>query len=307
MKVASLIVSVSAAALALAACSRTQTTQNFDSVDSLDNSAVQADSLIDDDLNKSKTILYTLPAPVEMASIIKETGVKFDDRILHNLAVAGKYNTNVKMALNLGIYATDMSVSGMFEQSQRMVDYLNVLKDLTKRLGIVNVLDENAISKMDKADMTKEELLDVISEVYMNTNHYLAENNRRNIATVVMAGGWVEGLYIALNLVDSKKLNKQIVERIVAQKLTLATLLNIIESMDKDGTDEDLAYLKGKFLEIKTIFDYVELEKVGRVSAVTDPDTKTTTITANIAGELNADILDALKTAVSDVRNEFVN
>ncbi|MCI5983615.1 MAG: hypothetical protein SPE05_03205 [Bacteroidales bacterium] len=306
MKSSSLIVCASALAITLGSCSRTQTTANFDSAEATDAVVAAQDSLATEDLNKSKTILYTLPAPVEMASIIKQTGVKFNDQLLNDLSKSPKYTTNLKMGINLGIYATDMSVSGMFEQSQRMVDYLNAIKDLTKRLGIMKVLDEAAIEKLDKSDISKQEALDVISQVYMNTNQYLTENNRRNIATIVMAGGWTEGLFLALNLVDPNKLNKSVVERIVAQKLTMTTMLNILDSMDPEGMDSDLVYLKSKMLEVKSIFDLVELTKVGRVSAITDPDTKTTTITANIAGELNPDILVALKQKVSEIRAEFV-
>ena len=306
MKSSSLIVCASALAITLGSCSRTQTTANFDSAEATDAVVAAQDSLATEDLNKSKTILYTLPAPVEMASIIKQTGVKFNDQLLNDLSKSPKYTTNLKMGINLGIYATDMSVSGMFEQSQRMVDYLNAIKDLTKRLGIMKVLDEAAIEKLDKSDISKQEALDVISQVYMNTNQYLTENNRRNIATIVMAGGWTEGLFLALNLVDPNKLNKSVVECIVAQKLTMTTMLNILDSMDPEGMDSDLVYLKAKMLEVKSIFDLVELTKVGRVSAITDPDTKTTTITANIAGELNPDILVALKQKVSEIRAEFV-
>ncbi|MGN0000437.1 MAG: hypothetical protein ACI35U_03920, partial [Marinilabiliaceae bacterium] len=210
MKSSSLIVCASALAITLGSCSRTQTTANFDSAEATDAVVAAQDSLATEDLNKSKTILYTLPAPVEMASIIKQTGVKFNDQLLNDLSKSPKYTTNLKMGINLGIYATDMSVSGMFEQSQRMVDYLNAIKDLTKRLGIMKVLDEAAIEKLDKSDISKQEALDVISQVYMNTNQYLTENNRRNIATIVMAGGWTEGLFLALNLVDPNKLNKSV-------------------------------------------------------------------------------------------------
>lgn len=284
-------------------CVRTQTTTNFEDSVPVDSAAVE--DTREDDLNKSRTILYTLPAPIEMASIIKETGVRFDDQLLAPLSKSDKYSTNLKMALNLGIYATDMSVSGMFSQSQRMVDYLNTLKTLTQKLGIVKVLDEDVVAKLERSDMSRQDALGVISEVYMNTNQYLAENNRRNIATVVMTGAWVEGLYLALNLIDPDKLNADIVGRLVAQKLAMATMLNIIDGMNADGSDNDLTYLRSKMDEIEVIFNAVELQKTGRVSAITDADTRTTTIKANMSGSIDKDVFMALKEKVSQVREEF--
>lgn len=294
-------------ALTLCSCTRNQTTTNYDDPNATSDSLqAVATSQMQDELNKSKTIFYTLPSPVEMASIVKETGVKFDDQILSDLNRAGKYMTNLKTALNLGIYAADMSFAGMFNQSQSMITYMGTLKDMARKLGIVQVLDEDAMHKLENTDISKDEALNIISEVYMNTNQYLTDNNRRNISAVVMTGGWIEGLYLALNLVNPKKLNKMAVERIVSQKLTLGTVFNILDSMDPDGQDEDLTYIKGKMEQIKVVFDYIQLEKVGRISAVTDPDAKLTTIKANTASELDPDMFEALRLTVNQIRNEFV-
>ncbi len=287
----------------LTSCARTQTTTNLEDIDVSD-SIAEIDTKAED-LNKSRTILYTLPAPIEMASIIKETGVNFDDQLLAQLSKSQSYSSNLKMALNLGIYATDMSVSGMFNQSQRMVDYLNTLKGMTQRLGIIKVLDEDVLAKLERSDLSRQEALNVISEVYMNTNQYLTENNRRNVATMVMAGAWVEGLYLALNLLNPDKLNSDIVERIVAQKLSLATLMNIIDGMNANDSDKDLTYIHSRLEIISQLYDGVSIQSNGRISAMTDADTKTTTIKANKVGPIDKDNLIALKDAVTLVRNEF--
>ena len=108
---------------------------------------------------------------------------------------------------------------------------------------------------MEAQSSSKDEMLNIVSEVYMNANQYLMENNRKNIAAEVMVGGWTEGLYIALNIIkNSEKSNKQLTERIIAQKLALSTVLNILETNNPNGYDDDLTYLTGKMQEIKIIF-----------------------------------------------------
>ncbi len=307
MKITTLLSLPVSAAILFSACTRTQTTQNFDDAEAADSSAV-AKAVCDDDLNRSRTILYTLPAPVEVAQMIKGSDVRFDDQLLASLGRADSYTSNLKMALNLGIYATDMSMAGMFGQSQRMVDYLGTLNGLTRRLGIMKVLDEETLSRLERYDLTRQEALGLISEVYMNTNQYLTENNRMNIAATVMTGAWVEGLYLALNLVNPDKLTPDIVGRLVAQKLTVATMLGIIdEGIEKGGGDTDLEYLHAKVEAVGAAFEAVELRKTGRVSAITDEEARLTTIKANLSSELDADILMALKEVVSKVRAEFVS
>lgn len=304
MKYTALALIAALAATGLNSCRRSQTTSNFDDAEA-QSAASKPDSTMADDLNKSKTIMYTLPAPIEMASMIKETGVRFDDQLLADVSKAGRYSTNIKMALNLGIYSTDMSLSGMFNQSQRMMDYLNTLREMTKNLGILNILDDQVIAKLESPELTRQDALNIISEVYMKTNQNLTENNRRNIAVMVIAGGWVEGIYLALNIINPDKLTPDIVGRIVSQKLTIATMLNIIDSQDPDAADDDLQYVKGKILEIGEIYELINVEKTGRVSAITDSETRTTTIKANMSGTLDKDMLKALKQKVSEVRNEF--
>lgn len=307
MKITTLLSLPISAAVLLSACVRTQTTQNFDDAEAADTTAA-APAVSDDDMNRSRTILYTLPAPVEVAQMIKGSDVRFDDQLLASLGRADGYTSNLKMALNLGIYATDMSMAGMFGQSQRMVDYLGTLNGLTRRLGIMKVLDEETLSKLERYDLTRQEALSLISEVYMNTNQYLTENNRMNIAATVMTGAWVEGLYLALNLVNPDKLTPDIVGRLVAQKLTVATMLGVIDDgIGKGGGDADLEYLRAKVEAVGAAFEAVELRKTGRVSAITDEEARLTTIKANLSSELDADILAALKDVVSKVRAEFVS
>ncbi len=299
-----LTLAVAVATTSCQQCDRNKTTDGFRvEVESkpIDEASMQ------DDLNKSKTILYTIPSPIEMASIIKETGTRYDENLLSSLHQASKYSSNLKMALNLGIYSTDMSFASIFNQSQKTVEYLNSLKALTERLGIVQLLDDNTIRRMEEKRASKDEMLNIISEVYINANQYLNENNRKNIAVMVLTGGWTEGIYIALNLVDTNKKNKGLTERIVAQKMALSTIMSVIDSNNPNDTDEDLNYLKTKMLEIKTIFDEVILEDASFPVVKTDPDTHITTIKASGVGTLSAEVLEVLREKVNEIRQEFIS
>ena len=135
-------------------CNRPQSTGGFD--DSFDTLAVSES--MEDDLNKSKTILYTLPSPIEMASLIKESDVKYNEDMLNDIGLADKYSGTLKMAINLGMYSTDMSFASMFNQSQKTVEYFSALKDLSGKLGIVNLIDENTIARMEEKSTSKEDI-----------------------------------------------------------------------------------------------------------------------------------------------------
>lgn len=303
MKKQILLCAATAMLMASCECNRSQTTDGF--APSTATAAVDQASM-QDDLNKSKTILYTIPSPLEMAQIIRETGAKYNEDLLNDLGLVEKYGTNRQMALNLGIYSADMSFASIFNESQLAVDYLNSLRSLTERLGIVELLDENTIKKLEEKRSSKDEILSIISEVYINTNNYLTENNRKNIAVMVLVGAWTEGFYTALNTVDNNKPNKALTERIVAQKMALSTVLSIIDETNVNNDDEDLAYLAAKMNEIKVIFDEVKIEHGGQVVATTDSNSRLTKITATKMGILSPELLDLLKQVVNQVRAEFV-
>ncbi len=296
------LIACSAFAISSCQCERNKTTDGFE----LEANQMNAEtkSSVEDDLNKSKTILYTIPAPIEMASIIKETGVKYSDDVLSDLQMADKYNSNLKMALNLGIYTTDMSLASIFNQSQKTVEYLNTLKSLTDRLGINQLLDDATIKQLEEKRSSKDEILNIISEVYINANQYLSENNRKNITAMVLVGGWTEGLYVALSLSPEKQ-NKMLSERIIAQKMALATVLTVLDENNPGGTDEDLNYLTEKMNSINMIFNEVNVD-AGSVSVETDAASHITMLKAHSFDELSSDMLELLKDQVTAVRNEFV-
>jgi hypothetical protein len=62
-----------------------------------------------DDIDKAKKIFYSLPSPLETAMLIKSAGADYNEQLLNPLGNVEKYTTNKSMALNLGIYTTDLS------------------------------------------------------------------------------------------------------------------------------------------------------------------------------------------------------
>lgn len=281
--------------------------RSIESYDSQIDTATAMTSDMEEDIAKSKTILYTLPAPVEMATLIKETGLMYDDELLNSLSKMPKYTSNLKMALNLGVYTTDMSIASMFNQSQKTMEYLNTIKQLTDKLGIVQIVDDATLEKFEKKETTKDEILNIISDVYMNANQYLSENNRRNVAAEVLVGGWIEGFHIAISLAENNKWkNEKIQERIMAQKLSMGTVITILEKENPDSQDEDLNYLQEKVSEIKMIFDEVQFEQTGAPIVSIDEKAKTAYIKCNSQGTIEKNILWVLCEKVKEIRNEIV-
>ena len=267
--------------------------------------AKKIDAKAMDEFNKSKLIFYSLPSPLETAMLIKRAGAVYDEDLLNPLDNLNKYTTNLKMALNLGIYSADLSYTSLFDQTQSSVKYMANAKKLADGLGILNAIDENTIKKLENNMNNRDVVLDIISETFMNSNAYLSEENRPVMAVSVLIGGWIEGLYIATKLTNGSLVNnKKLIERIVYQKLSLYTVMNLL---DEYKGNEDADYLQGKMKELKVIFDQVKIRNTSKVEASTDAKNKVTTIKADSEVDISQEVFNKLLKKVDEIRTEFIS
>lgn len=262
------------------------------------------DQLVED-FNKSKLIFYSLPSPLETAMLIKRAGASFDPAILNPLDNISKYNTNFKKALNLGIYSADLSYASLFDQSQTTIEYMGNARKLADELGILGAIDEETIRELEENMNNREVVMNIISDTYMNSNAYLSENNRAAISVMVLTGGWIEGLYLATALTQrSVQNNKKLVDRILYQKLSLVTLLNMMGTYQDQNPD--IKKLMDDMQDLSNVFDKVTIVNTSEVEALTDTTEKITTIKAKSEIEISPEDYVLLCEKIAELRNNFI-
>lgn len=267
--------------------------------------SVTIDEQLLDDFNKSKLIFYSLPSPLETAMLIKRAGATYNPDLLNDLANGSRYNTNMKMALNLGVYSADMSYSSLFDQTQSTINYMGGARQLADRLGVLEAIDEGTIRRLEENMNNREVVMDIISETFMNSNAYLTEQDRPAIAVMVLVGGWVEGLYIATQLTEgSMETNPKLIDRIVYQKLSLQTVINL---MDSHKNNADISFLIDRMNELKVIFDEIKIVTTSEVEAETHPEKQMTILRSEAETFITQDTFERLVKKVSEIRAEFVS
>ncbi len=143
---------------------------------SLDASEISQDLL--DDINNAKQIFYSLPSPLETAMLIKSAGASYNEELLNPVSNATKYTTNKTMALNLGIYTTDLSFASLFDQTQTSIKYMNAAKVMADGLGILDAIDASTIERLEENINNRDMIMDIISETFMSSSSFLTENDR---------------------------------------------------------------------------------------------------------------------------------
>lgn len=193
-------------------------------------SAESKENLLPDTLSmlvKFENSLFPLPSPYQAATLIKKKNIPFDESIASPIDNYQHFNTAFKKALNLGIYGTDLSYLNIYDRTPEAISYLSVIKNLSDQLGISASFDESFFSSVEKNINNKDSILVLLSKTYRNTDSYLRVNDRKNIGSLILAGGWVESLYI-LTRIGKGANDREIINRIGEQKHPLDNLIEIL-------------------------------------------------------------------------------
>ena len=232
--------------------------QNTGQTQSLDTT----NSISDNAYDEAKYIFYSLPSPVETALILEQLGIKYNDEYLSPAANVNRYNTQTSQALNLGIYSADLSFCALYEQNQAAIDYLAAVKKLSEQLGIMGFFNDSTIQKIQDNMDNKNKIVSIVSDCYTRSTNFLEEDERNEIASTVLVGGWVEGLYISLKMLETLPSEDNNIDDIVKnQKFSLDDMLGLLKLFSKN---EGIATLLGQMQQLKTIYDKVGSSKVDR-------------------------------------------
>jgi hypothetical protein len=268
----------------------------------VDMNSIAQDSSALKGLKAAKQVFYSLPSPLETAMILKRAGASYNEDILNSTENTSRYNTNKSMALNLGIYSTDLSYASLFDQTQASIRFMTASKKMAEGLGILNAIDNSIIERLEANVNNRDVILDIISETLLNTNSNLEENDRVSVGSIILVGGWIEGLYIATTLADNSKQNSELVNRIIDQKLSLNTVINLL---NQNRDNSDIKSVLNDINEIKTIYEQINISVSG-VEAIPDKNSGVTTLRSKNVSSVSPEVFAKLKAKVYEIRKKYI-
>lgn len=228
----------------------TETTTEEVSIQDLEGAAVSSRK------ETIKKIFYTIPAPMEMASLIQSSGADFDKDLLNDVENISSYMTQRQKAINLGVYGADLSYTTMFERNKESLFYLSAAKKLAEELGVANIIDDSLISRVEMNKDQKDSLLNIVSDTFWSLNAKFKEDGMEEVSAMVITGGWIEALHLAISHVEG---NDALRQRIAEQKYSLDDLIKLLASYEQqDMLGELSADLEG----LQAIFAEVEINKM---------------------------------------------
>jgi hypothetical protein len=268
-----------------------------------------SEEIIDTVANKAKVkdvnaqnVFYSIPSPVETTSLLKSAGAKYDPKFLNPIENVSNYVTVASKALNLGVYGTDLSFTSIYDQTQESMLYLRCTNKLATGLGISGAFDETTTSRIEANMQNRDSLLAIISDSYWNADAYLKENGQPGVSSLIVAGGWIEGLYIATQIAKTTK-NTGVVSRIGEQKMSLENLISLLQSYKTDN--ESIPALLIQLNELKKIFDSIPVS-ASETTATTDKEKGVTVIGNGNTFNLSPEQLKQISDKSSEIRNKLI-
>ncbi len=189
--------------------------------------------------------LKDIPSPSEIPYIIQGTGADFNPNIVNSYQKYESYTTSAKKAaFNLGVYATDIGYLSSYSKTQEALNYMDVCLKLTETIGAKDAIDFDVLERFEKNLSNPDSLADIIDQVIDNSDKYLQNNDRSNIAALVIGGTFVEALYISTQIIDTypkdmlpDDLRLQVLAPLVSmladQKESLKDVIDLLESVDE--------------------------------------------------------------------------
>lgn len=231
-------------------------------------------------------IIRSVPSPLEMTALIKESGAEFSTSILNTTDNKDKYSSQFKKALNLGAYGADLGYINIYEKTSKAFSYLTAVKALADELKVGQFFDFNTIKRLAENNTNLDSVIYISTAGFEDMNNYLSAKGRSNISLLILVGGWSEALYLATEVVNkSNGGSQELIERIGEQKIVLDDLSLIISAFENDPIinkiDEDLADLKLAYEDVSIVYEYAEpeMKEVDGVLTIVDNSTSKIEIT----------------------------
>jgi hypothetical protein len=244
--------------------------------------------------------LFSIPSPIQTAMLIQKLGLPFNKSLLFGTSKTNTFNTDASRAIMLGVYGADLGYVSMYNQTQEALTYLASIKQLADKLGVSSAFDEKTFKRFENNLSNKDSLVALVGVAYRASDSYLKNNKRLDVSSLILFGGWLESMNIAIESYKSKN-NDEIKRRIAEQKLTVNNLLQLLTLNTPDQTDL-IASLK----DLNMAYEKVEF-KYQYVAPTTDTTRKITYI--NSINELIMDdaIFKNIIEKIQSLRNKITN
>ena len=206
-------------------------------------------------------IIKSVPSPIELTSLIKESGADYNSDILNNTSNVNNYTKSFNKAVNLGIYGADLGYINIYEKTYTSIEYLNTIRSLAEDLKLGQFFDFETLKRLASNNKKLDSIVYISTSSFEKMNNYLAKQKRDNISILMLVGGWIESLHLA-STVALRTYSKNLIDRVGEQKISLDQMIILLTLFKDDpafdNLSKDINKLKILFDGVKITYEYHE-------------------------------------------------
>ena len=219
-------------------------------------------------------IIQNIASPIEVAALISSLNIPFSTSYLADPDNLSTNTTSFEMAYSLGALSADLGYLNMYEKTGTAVNYLSSINRLADALQIGQFFDFATIKRLATTSSDLDSLMFISVNSFNNMDDYLRETNRSNLSALMIAGVWMEGLFLATQVAVLNS-NEDLKSMIGEQKLILNDLLLILNNYKNEQVIQDyindMEIIKGVYDDVKITYEVGEpqtMEKDGMLMVV---------------------------------------
>ena len=220
--------------------------------------------------NQIDEVAYHIPPPSEIPYLLQATGAEFNQGLVNSREKVDQYTSHKdKAALNLGVYAADIGYLTSYDKTQEAIDYLAACKTLSDDLGLIGTFDAELLEEFEKNISNKDSLTRLLDRTMKESQNYLKDDSRNKLSSLVIAGSFIEGLYIATGLVKSYPKNilpednrnlvlSPLMRVVLEQKKSVSEMVKMLEAAEQTET---VAAIKEDFKTLEETYQKLNIEE----------------------------------------------
>ncbi|MFY0688628.1 MAG: hypothetical protein JXQ90_15745 [Cyclobacteriaceae bacterium] len=247
-------------------------------------------------------IASELPPPSLIPNTIEEIGARYNPQLINDLSSLESYLVNDDLAaLNLGIYATDITYTASYDKVAETEEHMEACKQLAEALGVSTAFDLNMLERYESVHNNHDSLNALLNESVRIVEERLEHSERLAMSALVITGSFIEGLYLAIKVVEQyphnqiteeerDKLLEPLVRLVLEQE---QTLIDIIQMLRDIPQDDMISHYMTELSILKRLYD----------SDLADMEEKLNTKAEGFV--LTADMLLDVNIEVGRIRNEI--
>ncbi|HOK51094.1 MAG: hypothetical protein WHT29_08650 [Bacteroidales bacterium] len=214
----------------------------------------------------SKDIAYYLPGPQITNQYLKKLGIYPNKTLVNSYTNIEKYTTSENEALVLGVFIVDVGYMNLYREDESTENYLKAISQLARNIGLGSIFTADMYKKMVQLRNNQDSLQRYLSYVFVTTNDFLKSNAQQRLATLVMAGAWIESFYLLCETYKEEG-STELLTFLYQQKYILDNLIQAVKYFYKTSPTFD--YIIETLIEMAYNFDVLDFRYTYKNPAVT--------------------------------------